>query len=484
MTFQGISNTAIENPKSGTNTVSENAHILVVDDEISMRELLEYMLTREGYRVTCAKNGREGINFLENTKFDLLLCDIRLGDMTGLEVLKSSRSKNPETVVIMISAYASTETAVEAMNEGAYDYVPKPFNTEELKDTIAKALELKTLEQEKKIVDDELKKTLHFDKIVGNSPKMLHIYQMIRQVAKTCTNVLISGESGTGKELIARAIHEQSNRKDHPFVAINCGGIPETLMESELFGHKKGAFTGASCDKKGLFAIGGKGTVFLDEIGELGLPIQVKLLRAVQEKVIRPVGGNEDLRVDIRIISATNKRLEEEVIEGRFREDLFYRLNVIEIKVPPLRERKGDLRTLAQHFLEKYATEMGKKVTKISSYAIDLMNKYDFPGNIRELENLIERSVALTSTNIILPDSLLLSVHKRRWIEGVKDRRFDLDEVKQGVSLDTILEEIERAYLKKALEFSGGNKQKAAALLDVSLRSLRYRIDKLAIEDN
>jgi two-component system response regulator PilR (NtrC family) len=404
--------------------------------------------------------------------------------MTGLEVLKSSRSKNPETVVIMISAYASTETAVEAMNEGAYDYVPKPFNTEELKDTIAKALELKTLEQEKKIVDDELKKTLHFDKIVGNSPKMLHIYQMIRQVAKTCTNVLISGESGTGKELIARAIHEQSNRKDHPFVAINCGGIPETLMESELFGHKKGAFTGASCDKKGLFAIGGKGTVFLDEIGELGLPIQVKLLRAVQEKVIRPVGGNEDLRVDIRIISATNKRLEEEVIEGRFREDLFYRLNVIEIKVPPLRERKGDLRTLAQHFLEKYATEMGKKVTKISSYAIDLMNKYDFPGNIRELENLIERSVALTSTNIILPDSLLLSVHKRRWIEGVKDRRFDLDEVKQGVSLDTILEEIERAYLKKALEFSGGNKQKAAALLDVSLRSLRYRIDKLAIEDN
>ncbi len=459
-------------------------HILIVDDELSMRELLEFMLSREGYKVTCARNGREGIDFLKKTKFDLLLCDIRLGDLTGLDVLRASRSKSPETVVIMISAYSSTETAVEAMNDGAYDYVPKPFDTEELKDTIAKALEIKTLEQEKKIIDDELKKTLHFDQIIGNSPKMLYIYNMIREVAKTRTNVLISGESGTGKELIARAIHKQSNRKEKPFVAINCGGIPENLMESELFGHKKGAFTGASCDKKGLFEIGSKGTIFLDEIGDLSFPIQVKLLRAVQEKVVRPVGGNEDIRVDIRIISATNKRLEEEVIEGRFREDLFYRLNVIEIKVPPLRERKSDLKALAQHFLEKYSAEMDKKVTKISSYAIDLMNKYDFPGNIRELENLIERSVALTSTNIILPDSLLLSVHKRRWIEGVKGRRFDLDEVKKGVSLDSILEEIECAYLKKALEYSGGNKQKASELLDVSLRSLRYRLDKLAIEDN
>ncbi len=441
------------------------------------------MLTREGYAVSSAKNGREAIRMLESEKYDLLLCDIRLGDITGLDVLRASKSASPDTVVIMISAYSSAETAVEAMNYGAYDYVPKPFNTDELQETIAKALELKTLEQEKKTLENELKKTLHFGKLVGNSPKMMHIYSMIGQLAKTRTNVLITGESGTGKELIARAIHEQSDRCDKPFVAINCGGIPETLLESELFGHKKGAFTGATHDKKGLFELGEKGTVFLDEIGEISIPVQVKLLRAVQEKTIKPLGGNENVRVDIRIVSATNRRLEEEVIAGRFREDLFYRLNVIEIKVPPLRERKSDLKILAQHFLEKYSKDAGKKVTKISSYAIDLLNKYDFPGNIRELENLIERSVALTNTNIILPDSLLISVHKRRWIEGFKDRRFDLDEVAKGVSLDSILEEIERAYVKKSLDCAGGNKQKAAELLDITLRSLRYRIDKLGIEE-
>ncbi|MGD8716645.1 MAG: sigma-54 dependent transcriptional regulator, partial [Desulfobacterales bacterium] len=412
-------------------------HLLVVDDELSMRELLEYMLTKEGYAVTCAETGRDAIGLLERNKYDLLLCDIRLGDISGLDVLRASKNSSQDTVVILISAYATTETAVEAMNEGAYDYVPKPFDKDELMQTIAKALELKTIEHEKKILDDEVKKNVHFGLIVGNSPAMRHIYQLIRQVAKTTTNVLITGESGTGKELIARAIHQESKRSDNAFVVINCGGIPESLMESELFGHKKGAFTGATQDKKGLFEIAHKGTIFLDEIGELTLPIQVKLLRAVQEKVFKPVGGNEDISVDIRIISATNKNLEKEVIAGNFREDLFYRLNVIEIKVPPLRDRKTDLRALAQHFLEKYSREMGKEITKFSSYAIDLLNKYDFPGNIRELENLLERSVALSTTNIVLPDSLALSVHKRRWIEGFKDRRFDLDEVARGVSLET-----------------------------------------------
>jgi len=308
---------------------------------------------------------------------------------------------------------------------------------------------------------------------------MSHIYNLVRQVAETKTSILITGESGTGKELIAKAIHDLSRRCDNHFVVLNCGGIPETLMESELFGHKKGAFTGATQDKKGLFEVADKGTIFLDEIGELSLPIQVKLLRAVQEHVFRPVGGNEDISVDIRILSATNKNLEDEVITGNFREDLFYRLNVIEIKVPPLRERKSDLRLLAQHFLDKYSREMGKEITKISSYAIDLLNKYDFPGNVRELENLIERSVALSSTNIILPDSLALSIHKRRWIEGVKDRRFDLDEVSKGVSLDAILEDIERAYLKKALECTNGKKQEAAELLGISFRTFRYRLQKL-----
>jgi len=462
--------------------MTENASsILVVDDELSMRELLEYMLTKEGFHVTCAKSGREAIDLLERNHFDLMLCDIRLGDITGLDVLRAAKKNDSDIVSIMISAYASTESAVEAMNEGAYDYVPKPFNTDELMDTIVKALDLRTIEHEKKILDDELKQNLHFGLIVGNSPAMLHIYKLIQQVAKTKTNVLITGESGTGKELIAWAIHQESERGEQPFQIINCGGIPETLMESELFGHKKGAFTGATQDKKGLFENAHKGTVFLDEIGELSLPIQVKLLRAVQDKVFKPVGGNQDIAVDIRIIAATNKNLEKEVINGNFREDLFYRLNVIEIKVPPLRERKADMRALAQHFLEKYSREMGKEITKFSSYALDLLNKYDFPGNIRELENLLERSVALSTTNIILPDSLALSLHKRRWIEGFKDRRFDLDEVARGVALDSILEEIERAYLKKALDCSKGNKNKAAELLGISFRSLRYRLDKLGI---
>jgi len=454
-------------------------HILVVDDELSMRELLEVLLGKEGYKVSCAKNGQDAICMIKKTVFDLLLCDIRLGDITGIDVLKALREENQDTVVIMISAYASTEAAVEAMNEGAYDFVPKPFDNEELKQTIKNALSLRTIEHEKEILDDELKRTLHFEKIVGNSPAMGNIYNLIRQVAKTKTSILITGESGTGKELIAKAIHEESKRKEKRFVVVNCGGIPETLMESELFGHKKGSFTGATHDKKGLFEAADKGTIFLDEIGELTLPIQVKLLRAVQERVFKPVGSNEDVSVDIRIISATNKKLEDEVIVGNFREDLFYRLNVIEIKMPPLRERKSDLRVLAQHFLEKYSREMGKEVTKISSYAIDLLNKYDFPGNIRELENLMERSVALSSTNIILPDSLALSVHKRRWIEGVKNRRFDLDEVRNGVSLDAILEEIERAYLVRALECTNGKKQEAAELLDISFRTFRYRMSKL-----
>jgi two-component system response regulator PilR (NtrC family) len=372
------------------------------------------------------------------------------------------------------------------MNAGAFDFVPKPFNNQELKQTIANALTLKTVEDEKLSLNSALKKTLHFGKIIGNSPKMLIVYEMIRQVAKTTTNILLTGESGTGKELAARAIHDESNRSDKPFVAVNCGGIPETLMESELLGYKKGAFTGANQDKKGLFEVANKGTIFLDEIGELSISLQVKLLRVVQEKAFKPVGAGEDINVDVRIITATNKVLEEEVIAGRFREDLFYRLNVIGIRMPSLRERKEDIRLLAHHFLEKYSREMSKGITKLSSYAIDLLNKYDFPGNIRELENLIERSVALSNTNIILPESLAISlhkqIHKRRWIEGVKNKRFDLEDVENGVSLDNILEEIEKGYVEKAMELTRGDKSRAAELLKINLRSLRYRLDKLSIK--
>ena len=399
---------------------NDNPHILIVDDDLGMREVLEVLLTKEGYKVSFAEDGSKAISMIEKTGFDLLLCDIRLGDITGIEVLKAAKAQKHDSVVIMISAYATTEAAVEAMNEGAYDFLPKPFNNEELKETIKNALDLKTIEHEKKILDDELKRTLRFGKIVGNSPSMRHIYNLILQVAKTKTSILITRESGTGKELIAKAIHDQSRRSEKPFVVLNCGGIPETLMESELFGHKKGSFTGATHDKKGLFEVADKGTVFLDEIGELTPPIQVKLLRAVQEHIFKPVGGNEDISVDIRIISATNKKLEDEVIDGNFREDLFYRLNVIEIKVPPLRERKSDLRLLAQHFLDKYSREMGKEITKISSYAIDLLNKYDFPGNVRELENLLERSVALSSTNIILQTVLPCRFIKEDGSKGSK----------------------------------------------------------------
>ncbi|MCP4345675.1 MAG: sigma-54-dependent Fis family transcriptional regulator [Desulfobacterales bacterium] len=460
---------------------NKTPHILIVDDELSMREVLKLILKREGYEVSCAENGRKAISVIEKKHFDLLLCDIRLGDIEGIEVLKAAKKHNQNTVVIMISAYATAETAVEAMNKGAYDYLPKPFDNDELILAVAKGLEVKTIAGEKKILDEKLKEHMHFGLIVGNDPQMMQIYDTIRQVSNTKTNILITGESGTGKEMIARAIHNESDRHDKPFVAINCGGIPETLMESELFGHKKGAFTGASQDKKGLFEIADKGTLFLDEIGEISTHIQVKMLRAVQDKVFKSVGGNEDISVDIRIISATNKELEKEVIKGTFREDLFYRLNVIEIKMPPLRERKNDLRILAQHFLDKYSREMGKEVTKISSYAIDLLNKYDFPGNVRELENLIERSVALSNTNILLPDSLALSMHKRRWKKKEEKDVLDLDAVEHGVSLEAILENIEKAYLNRALEVSRGDKKKAAKLLGINLRSLRYRLDKLEI---
>jgi two-component system response regulator PilR (NtrC family) len=461
--------------------MSKTPHILVVDDELGMRELLELMLTMEGYKVTLSDCGKDAVKKIDKSEYDLVLTDIRLGDLTGLDVLRAAKRKKEETAVVLISAYATTETAVEAMNEGAYDYVPKPFDNEELKDTLRRALELQSIAAEKEKLSEETQEVLHFGSMIGSSGPMRRIYTLVEQVADTKTNVLITGESGTGKELIARSIHDISGRKDKPFVPVNCGGIPESLMESELFGYLKGAFTGATQNKKGLFEEAEGGTIFLDEIGELSMALQVKLLRVVQERKVKPVGGAREQDVDTRIICATNKNLEEEVMEKRFRQDLFYRLNVIELRVPPLRERKADLKPLSQFFLDKYAREMGKDITKISSYAIDLLKKYDFPGNVRELENLIERSVALSTTNIILPESLSLSSKRRRWIEGVPGRRFDLDDVVNGVDITDILEAIEKAYMEKALEYTKRNKSKAAELLGLSFRSFRYRCDKLNI---
>ena len=455
------------------------ANILVVDDELSMRELLDVMLTQEGYGVSLANNGKQALKLIEKKSFDMILCDIRLGDLTGLDILRASKQKDSGTVVIMISAFSTTEVAVEAMNEGAFDFVPKPFDIKELKSSIEKGLTLKRPDCLRGKRPSKERGLPHLGNIIGDSSGMVRIYELIRQIANTTTNVLISGESGTGKELIARAIHDLSDRKDNPFVVVNCAGIPETLIESEFFGHVRGSFTGAVSDKKGLFEAAHKGTIFLDEIGELTPMLQVKLLRVVQETSVKPVGGTKEISVDVRIVSATNKRLENEVVDGNFREDLFFRLNVIPIKVPPLRDRSGDITLLANHFIEKYSAKMNKDISRISSYALNFLNQYTFPGNVRELENLIERSVALSSTNIILPESLTISTHKRRrWIEGIKDRRFDIEEVDKGVELDEILFSIEGAYLKKAMEISGGNKSRAAELLGMNLRSIRYRLGK------
>lgn len=459
-----------------------SANLLIVDDDLSMREMLEVMLTSEGYTVNYAEDGSQAIQLLHKKTFDLIISDIRMGTIDGLAVLKEAKKRSPDTIVILISAFATTETAVDAMNNGAYDYIPKPFNVAEFKKTIRNALERKTLDREKQALEAELEKTYHFGHIVGNSPRLMKIYSTIKQVADTRTNVLITGESGTGKELIARAIHDNSSRKDQPFTVIHCAGIPETLMESELFGHRKGAFTGAVEHKEGLFEASQGGTVFLDEIAELTPAIQVKLLRVVHEKVFKRVGETKDIEVDVRIVSATNKNLEDEVIAGNFREDLFYRLNVIHIDTPPLRERKEDLPALAQHFLEKFSRDMEKSIHKLSSYALDLLSRYDFPGNIRELENMIERSVATASTNIILPESLALSSHKQTQI---KEKALEADtplapEIPpEGVDLESLLAETERRYVQRAMTLSGGVKQKAADLLGISGRNLRYRLEKM-----
>ena len=451
--------------------------ILIVDDERSMREFLEILLVKEGYQVSLAASGEEALKILENSTFDLLITDIRMQDVDGIDVLKKAKTLNPESIVIMISAFATAETAVEAMKEGAYDYIPKPFKVRDFKKIVRDALESRkpTAGTEG---EGESKSVQHFDCLVGESPQIKRIYDLVERVGPTKSNVFISGESGTGKELVAKAIHRQSPRSAKNFVVINCAGIPDTLIESELFGYKKGAFTGAAADKEGLFQVADGGTVFLDEVGELTPAIQVKLLRVIQERTFTAVGGTEEKSVDVRLISATNKDLENEVIHGRFREDLFFRLNVIHIAMPPLREREGDLALLSQHFLEKYSRDLGKNVKKISAYAMDILKQYSFPGNVRELENIIERSVALESSNIVLPESLTLSNFQR---ERSRENRRRRDLTPEGINLDQILAEIERDYILRGLEMAHGSKQRAASLLGITMRSFRYRLDKLGL---
>lgn len=388
--------------------------LLVIDDDLSLREMMEMMLRGSGHQVTLAEDGLAGLKAATEGEFDVIISDIKMPGLNGLEVLKKVRSAGLSTPLILVSAYATPDTAVEAMREGAYDFIPKPFKPQDLLTVVDSAMAHQSVEQERRALADMVSTNQRFGSMVGSSPVMMHVYDLVKRAAQTSTSILITGESGTGKELIARAVHENSDRADRgEFVAINCGGIPENLLESELFGHKRGSFTGANADKKGLVALADGGTLFLDELAELSLTMQVKLLRVIQEKSFRPVGGDKEEKSDVRFISATNKNLEMEIMEGRFREDLYYRLNVINIQLPPLRERAADIPLLAHFFLEKYSKAQHKDVRKLSAYALDILSRYHFPGNVRELENIIERSVALEQSNIILPESLRLADFKR-----------------------------------------------------------------------
>lgn len=453
--------------------------ILVADDEPSMREFLEIMLKKENYRITLASNGEEVIKLVEKDIFDLVLLDIRMPKVDGISALKSIKAVAPETAVIMITAYASADTAIKAMKEGAYDYITKPFKVDEIKLIIKNALEKKTLQKENVLLKQVARDRYHFDNIIGQGPKMTALYDVLEKVAPTRTNILVTGESGTGKELVARAIHYNSPRREKPFVTLNCGAIPETLIESELFGHVKGAFTDAIATKKGLFEVADEGTIFLDEISELPFLMQVKLLRVLQDREFKRVGGTEDIRVDVRIISATNKDLEEAVREKRFREDLFYRLNVIQVKLPALRERKEDISLLANHFLKKYSDELNKNMASISPEALRILLNYDYPGNVRELQNIIERAVALESGQDLTAQNLNSYLD-----QPLPSRKggLDLEIPHEGIDLEKVVEDIERALLLKALDRTNGIKKKAAELLNINFRSMRYRLEKYGLD--
>jgi two-component system, NtrC family, response regulator PilR len=457
------------NPEPGT-----RAKLLVVDDERSMRELLSIVLRREGYDVTLAENGRAAIDHLERGRFDLLISDIKMPDMTGVDVLRAAKRLDPDILGIMITAFASADTAIEAMRLGAHDYLSKPFDVDELKMKVRNALEQRQLRQENVLLKRALGSTHQFANIVGRSEKMLSIFKLIEQIARTESTVLVTGESGTGKEWVARAIHFYSLRRDRPFVALNCGALPETLLESELFGHMKGAFTGASANKKGLIEAAEKGTLFLDEIGEMTPMMQVKLLRVLQERKFRRLGGVEELEAAMRVIAATNQELTRLVADGKFREDLFYRINVIPIHLPPLRDREEDIPLLAEYFLAKYRDQMGKDIHGLSQETMDLLDAYEWPGNIRELENVIERAVALEKSQTILPESLPEHIAKR--VAKGPAAAGMLPE--SGFNLEEHVEGLEKEYITQALVRAGGVQVKAAELLGMSFRSFRYYVKK------
>jgi two-component system, NtrC family, response regulator PilR len=462
--------------------LQKKINILIVDDDRSIRDMMSIVLKKEGYAIIEAESAPIALSILKDGDIDLIISDIKMPEVSGIELLKKIKMIKPELPVLLITAYSSTNDAVEVMRHGADDYIIKPFNLEELKIIILKTLKKNELEKENAFLKQSLEKREKFENIVGTNRAMIGIFNLIDSIANTDSTVLVCGESGTGKELIARAIHNKSNRTNDKFISINCGALPETLLESELFGHVRGAFTDAYRDKMGLFKMAETGTLFLDEISETSLSMQVKLLRVLQERKIRPVGGNEEIDIDVRVIAATNKNLQEGIRQGSFRSDLFYRLNVISIEIPPLRERKEDIPILMNYFLSRFNQKMKKHHEGFSKEVIELFLSYNWPGNVRELENFIERSVALEKSTVIsiksLPAELLYSFSSidsfnEDWHFAIKNKSFGFNEYIDGISKKIIL---------TALEINDGNIKKTAENLKLNYRSTRYLIEKYGLK--
>ncbi|MCZ6601408.1 MAG: sigma-54 dependent transcriptional regulator [Planctomycetota bacterium] len=452
------------------------ANLLVVDDEKSMRDMLRIVFRDEGHEVLEAADGKEGLEVFQANEIDLVVQDLRMPRMDGLQLLQAIKDTNADVPVIVITAFGDWQSAVEAMRLGAFDYIKKPFDTDLIRSIIARALEQTAIR--KMASKGPIDRVLPPMEFIGNTPSMRDIFRLIGTVAQTNTTVLIRGESGTGKELVARSIHFQSMRGSGPFIATNCGALPESLLESELFGHLKGTFTGAIANKRGLLEAASGGTFFLDEVGDLSPATQVKLLRVLEDRTVTPVGGTEPRRIDLRFVTATNKDLEKEVKEGRFRDDLFYRLNVIPILLPPLRDRREDIPLLAGHFLARYTKEMGKTITQLEPRSMDRLMAYRWPGNIREMQNLIHRAVALASDE----NTLTVEIPPGEETEE-RDRILGVSIPDEGIDLDERLESIEKLYLEEALRRGGGKMTQAAKILGLSFRSMRYKVKKYGLKD-
>ena len=455
----------------------DKIRIIVIDDEPLMRVTVHDAMVAEGYEVVSAETGKKGIELLRETEWDILITDLRLPDMDGIQILKEVKSLNPETQVILITAYGSIDSAVTAMKEGASDYLTKPFSMDELLLIIKRILRIRELEEENRSLRKKVEEKFGLEGLVGKSPQMIKIYDLIETVSQTDTTVLVYGESGTGKEMVANAIHFRSPRKGRPFIKVNCAALPESLLESELFGHEKGAFTGAFKQRKGRFEMADGGTLFLDEIGDISPGVQVKLLRVLQERQFERVGGNETLSVDVRLICATQKDLKEEIRKGTFREDLYYRLNVVPVNLPPLRERREDILLLADHFMDKFSKKMGKEITGLSEDAHTLLLRYPSPGNIRELENMLERAIALIKGKIIQAEDLPEEVcGQPSSIQDICKR------IRGSKPLASATKLFEKEYIQTILEKTKGKKGQAAEILGISRKTLWEKIKELEIE--